>query len=556
MTGTDIDFRDLVDVEEALSQFKRDLVAVDEAVWSGLTKRLPERRGVMGRRKGAGTSRADLVTREAPVKIQLTATPMVGASGSTWATIGQHSAVVDLLPVMGTSASAIYLAGSATVAAVGTTFQHRWEKKAVQRLQETARAGVELTLELSQLEAALKDSLANYSSSVVIRPVLAKSVDRVNDALEGYLLALDKTHSLGDLTVHFPWAVEPELDPTRIRQTLTVGAESLRASVLAFADDPETRTSVRAGAPSAEPQSAVAVTAGDLAQRIGTLSDTMSEVSRLAEGHDADDLRDSFARAWADGMFAYDRFRAVAQSGDIAAAGETFETTARRFAGHVETACSTPTGRNAKFIDDDLRTRMSDAAELARQIVLSAQYLDAIAHAPAVSTTPSAPSDVGSDDTTIGDVKAAADGMTTAFERAGAYVSMARYHTEFGLPGLRGTLHECEIVIERGRGHLADVLLQANLIAVSPDVPAAVSRLERTTIAVDGVVSASHLCDQLTAQAAHGARLISESPGAHVDHRLVDALYWAGVSPLTPQATTLRKEWTGLTAALDRISRS
>lgn len=41
-----------------------------------------------------------------------------------------------------------------------------------------------------------------------------------------------------------------------------------------------------------------------------------------------------------------------------------------------------------------------------------------------------------------------------------------------------------------------------------------------------------------------------------MDRRVVDELYWAMASPLAPQAATLHQEWTGLTAALDRISRS
>lgn len=173
MTAPDVEGSRHVDVEEALSQLKHDLVAVDEAVWSGLTRQLPERRGVMGRLKGAGDSRADLVACKAPVEIQLKTVPVAGASGSMWSVIGQHSAIVDLLPA-GTSATAVCLAGSAVVAAV-LTFQPASlrDKEAVQRLQETARAGVELSLELAQLEAALNDALANYSSSMVIRPVLA-----------------------------------------------------------------------------------------------------------------------------------------------------------------------------------------------------------------------------------------------------------------------------------------------------------------------------------------------------------------------------------------------
>lgn len=51
-------------------------------------------------------------------------------------------------------------------------------------------------------------------------------------------------------------------------------------------------------------KAAVTRTADDLAQRIGALADTMEEVSQLAERQGADDLRDPFARAWADGMFA------------------------------------------------------------------------------------------------------------------------------------------------------------------------------------------------------------------------------------------------------------
>lgn len=555
MTGADIDFRDLVDVEEALSQFKQDLAAVDEAVWSGLSRRLPERRGVMRRLKGAGESRADLVARKAPVKIHSEAIPIAGASGSMWSVIGQHSAVVDLLPA-GTSVAAVCFAGSA-VAAAAVTFEPMSprERMALGQLQDTARAGVELSLELGYLEVALKDALANRTSSTAVQDVLAQRADRVIDTLEGYLTALDGTHGLGDLDVHFPWAVDAELDPStvRIRQTLTIGAESLRASVLAFADNPESRTSVRTGAPSPEPGSAVAVTAEDLAQRVGALSDTMDEVSRLAERHGADDLRDAFAQAWADGMFAYDSFRAVARSGDIAAAGESSEATARRFAGGVEAACSPGTIQHATFMADDLRARVCDAFEVARQIVLSAQYLDAIAPGP--SLKPTAPVAASHDDTTIDHVQAAADAMMTAFKHARAYVPVAAYHAGFGLPGLRHVIHECETVINRGSGRLTKVLQQLSLIAVAPDVPVAATRLERTASEVDSVVAEAHLYDQLIAEATRAAQLPFGTE-VQVDHRLTDTLRSAGASPLTPQAATLHKEWTGLTAALDRISRS
>lgn len=558
MTAPDVHAGHHVDVAEALSQLKQDLVAVDEAVWSGLTRRLPERRGVMRRLKGAGDARADLAARKPPVRIRPVGVPAAGASGSMWSVIGHHSAVVDLLPA-GTSVTAVCFAGAA-VAAAGLTFEPAspQDREAVQRLQETARAGVELSLELAQLEVALNDALASHARSTAVRPVLAQRADRVVDTLQGYLTALDETDGLGDLDVHFPWAVDAELDPStvRIRQTLTIDAESLRASVLEFVDNPGSRASIRTDAPSAEPRSAVTRTADDLAQRIGALADTMDEVSQLAERHGADDLRDPFARAWADGMFAYDTFRTVANSGSGAAAGETFEATARRLAGLVETACSTLTGRSGKTITDDLRARVADATEVARQLILTAQYLDAIVQAPAVSTRSTALADLRGDDTTIGDVKAAADGMTSAFERARARVSVARYHTGFGLPGLSHLLHEGETAIERGRSHLANVLLQTGLIAVAPDLPVAQSRLERTTSEIDGVVSASLGYDQLIAQAAHEAQLISEAPGAYVDRGVVDELYWARVSPLASQAATLHKEWTGLTAALDRIGRS
>lgn len=184
----------------------------------------------------------------------------------------------------------------------------------------------------------------------------------------------------------------------------------------------------------------------------------------------------------------------MANSGSGAAASETFEATARRFAGHVATACSTLTGRNGKMITDDLRTRVADATAVAWQLILTAQYLDVVVQAPAVSTRSTALADLRSDDTTIDDVKAVADGMTSAFDRARACVSVARYHTGFGLPGLSHMLHECETAMERVRGHLANVLLQADLIAVAPDLPVAQSRLERTTSEIDRVVSASLQC--------------------------------------------------------------
>lgn len=550
------------DVLAALDRFSHDVSAANEAVLTRLTDLVsPGRRSVLRRRRRVHKSEAALLApkKSTPRKLSLAALPTAAAGGTLWGLgLPALPAAVELLPILAHPGYAPYVMGASVIAGAVGVFAGAPEatQGAVTRLQETARAGVVLTLEMASLQVALNDARSNPASAAEILSKAADGADRVTEALAVYLDQLDQAHAAGDLDVRFPWAVELENSPL-VRLTLTVDGESVLAGVRELAQHPEHLVPDPGAAADATGMSVVATTANDLAGRIDALVATVEEAGERAYQIGVRDVRSAFAQAWTEGMFAFAAVTEVRRTGD--AAGGTIEQAVRRFSDKIDTALATLPRKQARVFSTDFRERLTDAAREARQLILSAQYVDALVRDPGMSAKPVSIPAVRRVDITVQEVATLAAELRRTIAMSARRLAETRAgFDEPGIvirlePGLGLHLNECARSAARADEHLGKVLERTTRAGITPTASMAIARLANSESDLDGARAACESFDAHIAYAARYARLRYEyDPTGLQEQRAV--LEYLEANPQLPAATNLDTRWQSLLDHLEQLA--
>lgn len=539
------------DLLAVLDRFSRDVGAANEAVLTRLSALVnPGRRSLLGRRRRADTNDSALLHPTTKVRgtFRPEAVPVAGVGAALWMyAVPAVPMAAELLPVLTNPYFAPLLIGGSVVAAAVNIYEgapKRTRDTAV-RLQETARAGVMVALETAALQVTLNDARSDPSRAAEILPKLDEAADRVNDALADYLVELDQAYAAGDLAVHFPWAVEPEKSPTVVRSTLTVDAESVRAQVRELVHHPEQLAPEPAVAAPLE-----ATTADALMRSIDTLVATVEEAGERADQRGAHDVRDAFAQAWTEGMFAFSAVTEVRRSG--AAASGTIEEAVRRFTSAIAAASATQPQRQTKFFSAELRERVVSATAQARHLILSAQYLDAMVRTPAIAATPTAaqPS-VRPVHITVQEVAALATELRRAIATSARRAAELR--PAVAAPRLAQRLDECASAAAHADAHLEKLLEHAGLAGVAPTAATAISILAKVESELDGAVAACATFDLRIGDSARIAGTLCEydPTGYHETRAVLESL---DADRRLAAAINLTARWKSLLEELEQLA--